>query len=100
MEQKNWPIREAALLLAANSEGTDMEIRILGPGCAKCKKAEKVVREAVAETSVDADVKKVEDVMEIAGYGVFGTPAVVVNGEVKCVGKIPKKDEVMKWLGK
>jgi len=65
MEQKNWPIHEAALLLAANSEGTDMEIRILGPGCAKCKKAEKVVREAVAETSVDADVKKVEDVMEI-----------------------------------
>ena len=75
-----------------------MEIKVLGPGCDKCKQAEKNVREAVAETGVDARVEKVTDMMKIAGYGVFGTPAVVVDGEVKCVGKIPKKAEVLGWL--
>ena len=75
-----------------------MEIKVLGPGCAKCKQAEKIVREAVAESNVDADVEKVTDVMKIAGYGVFGTPAVVVDGVVKSVGKIPKKQDVTGWI--
>jgi len=75
-----------------------MEIKVLGPGCAKCQQTEKVVKEAVAESGIAADVEKVTDVMKIAGYGVFGTPAVVVNGEVKSVGKIPKKQDVMDWL--
>ncbi|MCG6910193.1 MAG: thioredoxin family protein [Deltaproteobacteria bacterium] len=75
-----------------------MEIKVLGPGCAKCQKTEKVVKEAVAESGVDADIEKVTDMMKIAGYGVFGTPAVVVNGEVKSSGKVPKKKDVMAWL--
>ncbi len=75
-----------------------MEIKVLGPGCPKCQKAEKVVKEAVAEAGVDADVEKVTDIMEIAGYGVMGTPAVVVDGEVKLVGKVPSKDDVKSWL--
>jgi small redox-active disulfide protein 2 len=76
-----------------------MEIKVLGPGCPKCQQTEKVVKEAVAEAGVDAQVEKVTDTMEIAGYGVFGTPAVVVDGEVKSVGKIPKKEEVKTWVG-
>ena len=75
-----------------------MDIKVLGPGCPKCSKTEKVVREAVTEAGVDAQVEKVTDTMEIAGYGVFGTPAVVVDGEVKSVGKIPKKQDVMGWI--
>jgi small redox-active disulfide protein 2 len=75
-----------------------MEVKVLGPGCAKCQQVEKIVKEAVAEAGVDAKVEKVTDLMKIAGYGVFGTPAVVIGGEVKCVGKIPKKDEVLSWL--
>jgi small redox-active disulfide protein 2 len=75
-----------------------MEIKVLGPGCAKCKQTEKIVKEAVAEAGISADIEKVTDVMAIAGYGVFGTPAVVVDGEVKSVGKIPKKQDVMAWL--
>ena len=75
-----------------------MEIKVLGPGCAKCKQTEEIVKTAVAESGVAAKVEKVTDMMEIAGYGVFGTPAVVVDGEVKCVGKIPKKAEVLGWL--
>ncbi|MFO8047659.1 MAG: thioredoxin family protein [Desulfosudaceae bacterium] len=75
-----------------------MDIKVLGPGCAKCKKAEEVVKEAVAESGLTVEVSKVTDAMEIAGYGVFGTPAVVVNGEVKAVGKVPKKEDVAAWL--
>jgi len=75
-----------------------MEIKVLGPGCAKCQQTEKVVKEAIAEAGISAEVEKVTDMMKIAGYGVFGTPAVVINGEVKSVGKIPKKDEIKKWL--
>ena len=77
-----------------------MEIKVLGPGCAKCEQTEKVVKEAVAEAGISADVEKITDVMKIAGYGVFGTPAVVVDGEVKSVGKIPSKEDIKSWLGK
>jgi small redox-active disulfide protein 2 len=77
-----------------------MEIKVLGPGCAKCHQTEKIVNEAVAEAGVDATVEKVTDMMQIAGFGVFGTPAVVIDGEVKIVGKVPKKGDVMTWLGK
>ena len=75
-----------------------MEIKVLGPGCPRCQQTEKIVKEAVAEAGVDAQIEKISDTMKIAGYGVFGTPAVVVDGEVKSVGKIPTKDEVKAWL--
>ena len=77
-----------------------MEIKVLGPGCPKCEQTEKNVKEAVSEMGVEADVEKVKGTLEIASYGVFGTPAVVVDGEVKCVGKIPTKDEIKGWIGK
>jgi small redox-active disulfide protein 2 len=75
-----------------------MEIKVLGPGCPRCQATEKNVKEAVTESGLDAQVDKVTDVMEIAKYGVFGTPAVVINGEVKSVGKIPSKDEIKAWI--
>ena len=75
-----------------------MDIKVLGPGCPKCNQTEKVVKEAVAEVGVEAQIEKVTDTMEIAGYGVFGTPAVVIDGEVKSVGKIPKKQDVIGWI--
>ncbi len=81
-------------------EGKEMEVKILGPGCPKCQQTEKVVKEALQEAGVQANVEKVKDTMEIANYGVFGTPAVVIDGEVKSVGKIPKKEEVLQWLKK
>jgi small redox-active disulfide protein 2 len=77
-----------------------MEIKVLGPGCKKCQATEKNVKEAVAESGVDAKVDHVTDLLEIAKYGVFGTPAVVIDGQVKCVGKIPSKEEITKWIGK
>lgn len=76
-----------------------MEIKILGPGCVNCEKVEKLVREAVAEAGVSAGIEKVSDIMKIAKYGVFSTPAVVVDGKVKSVGRIPKKEEILAWVG-
>jgi small redox-active disulfide protein 2 len=77
-----------------------MEIKVLGPGCPKCQQTEKIVKEAVAEAGLNVTVGHVTDTMEIAGYGVFGTPAVVVDGEVKSVGKIPSKNDVKSWIQK
>lgn len=77
-----------------------MEIKILGSGCPKCKQTVDIVKAVVAERGMDAKVEKVSDLMKIAGYGVFGTPAVVVNGEVKSVGKVPTKEEIKTWIEK
>ena len=77
-----------------------MEIKVLGPGCAKCTKTEKLVQEAIKEAGVEATVEKVTDMMQIASYGVFGTPSVIVDGEVKCTGKVPKKKDIISWLEK
>jgi small redox-active disulfide protein 2 len=77
-----------------------MDIKVLGPGCPKCQQTEKIVKEALAEAGVSATVEKVTDILKIAEYGVFGTPSVVVDGEVKSVGKIPSKEDVKKWISK
>ena len=77
-----------------------MEIKVLGPGCARCQQTAQNVKQAVDEACVDAQIEKVTNVMEIAKYGVFGTPAVVIDGEVKSVGKIPEKEEIRTWIEK
>jgi len=76
-----------------------MEIKVCGPGCAKCHEAERIVREALAEAGKEATVVKVADFNEIARLGVFSTPAVVIDGQVKCVGKVPSKKDVLAWIG-
>jgi small redox-active disulfide protein 2 len=75
-----------------------MEIKVCGPGCASCEQAQKIVEAAVAAKGIDATVTKVSDFAEIAKMGIFSTPAVVVDGEVKCVGRAPKQAEVEEWI--
>ena len=75
-----------------------MEIKVCGPGCANCTKAESIVKEAVADAGVDAQVLKISDFAEMAKLGVLSTPAVIIDGQVKCVGKVPTKNEVLEWL--
>ena len=75
-----------------------MEIKILGTGCQKCKTLEKLTREVVEQNNIDASVSKVEDIVEIMGYGVMTTPALVVNGKVEIKGRIPSSDEIKKLL--
>jgi small redox-active disulfide protein 2 len=76
-----------------------MHIKVLGPGCRKCHEADKVVREAVAEAGSNATVESITDIAEIARHGIFTTPAVIVDGAARCVGKVPSKAEVKGWLG-
>lgn len=75
-----------------------MEIKILGTGCAKCNKLEELVREAVGELGVDADIIKITDLNEILEYDIMLTPGLVVDGEIICSGRLPKKDEILNWL--
>lgn len=75
-----------------------MEIKVLGPGCARCKAMEQNVINALAEMSVGADVEKVTDINSIADYGVMMTPGLVINGKVKVFGRVPDKEEIKKWI--
>jgi small redox-active disulfide protein 2 len=73
-------------------------IKVLGGGCARCQKLEEIVREAVIELDVEATIQKVKEDAEIAKYPILSTPGLVVNEELKSAGRIPKKEEVIKWL--
>ena len=77
-----------------------MKIEVLGPGCPKCHETERLVREAVAEAGVSAEVLKVTDFQEMARLCVFATPAVVIDGVVKCSGKVPARKDILGWVGK
>ncbi len=75
-----------------------MEILVLGTGCAKCKTLEKVTIQAVEESGIQAQVKKMEDIVEIMKFGVMTTPALVVDGQVVVKGRVPSVDEIKTML--
>lgn len=75
-----------------------MEIKVLGTGCPKCKKLEATAQEAVKEAGIDANITKVEDINDIMQYGVMVTPALVIDGKVVVSGKVPKKEEIIKYF--
>lgn len=75
-----------------------MEIKILGSGCANCKKLQTLTEEAVKEMAVAANIEKIEDMAKIMGYGVMRTPALVINEKVKAFGRIPGKEEIKKFI--
>jgi small redox-active disulfide protein 2 len=77
-----------------------MEIKVLGRGCAKCGLTEELIRQVLFEERVDAQVEKVTGYKQIAEYGLFLTPSVMIDGEVKCVGRIPRKEEIKAWVTK
>jgi small redox-active disulfide protein 2 len=76
-----------------------MDIAILGTGCPKCNKLEKETRRAADELGLDCEIRKVSAVAEIMKYGVMMTPALVVDGEVKVVGKVPSVAEIKILIG-
>jgi len=75
-----------------------MIIKILGSGCANCKKLQATAEEAVKELGVVATVEKVQEIQKIMAYGVMRTPALVINEKVKSSGRIPGKDEIKKFI--
>jgi hypothetical protein len=77
-----------------------LEIIVLGPGCAQCDRLEKEVMEILSEMNLAAEMKHEMDIKEIGRYGVMGMPALLINGEVMSVGKVPPKEKMKEWLKK
>ena len=75
-----------------------MKIKVLGVGCAKCKKLYVEAEKAVTALGMPAEIEKVEKIDEIMAYGVMATPALVVDAEVKCAGRIPTAAEIVSWI--
>ena len=75
-----------------------MDIKILGPGCAKCVKLYEITAEAARETGVPANIEKITGIAEIASYGVMSTPALVIDGQVAMMGRVPSKEQVKMLL--
>ena len=75
-----------------------MEIRILGPGCPRGHEVHKRTIDVLAEMNLAADVQKITDMKKIMEYKIMATPGLVINGKVKCTGKIPAKSEIKKWI--
>ena len=76
----------------------NMEIKVLGTGCPKCKTLEKNTRDAVTELGLEATISKVEDIVDIMSYGIMSTPALVINGKVAVKGRVPSTDEIKELL--
>jgi len=74
-------------------------IEVLGSGCQKCQHVEKVVREVVDSSGIEAEVRHVTDYAEIAARGVLSTPGLVIDGDVVAAGRIPTREQVAAWLG-
>ncbi len=75
-----------------------MNVKVLGTGCANCKKLYTVVEEALVQTGIQAELAKVEDVQVIMRYGVMSTPALVIDETVVSAGHVPRVAEVSSWL--
>ena len=74
------------------------QILILGPGCRKCQTLAELCEQAAADLNLDCEIGKVTDINVITGFGVMMTPALVVDGEVKLVGKVPPVEELKKLI--
>ena len=75
-----------------------LEIKVLGQGCAQCDRLEQELMAVMAETGIAANIDHVRDVKEIGKYGVLGTPALIINGKVKVVGRVPPRSKIIEWL--
>lgn len=75
-----------------------MEIKVLGPGCPRCTRLEKMTREAAEEVGVDATLTKVTQMDEIMEYPLVNTPGLVIDGDLKVSGRLPRKEEIVTWL--
>lgn len=76
-----------------------MKIKVLGPGCAKCKTTYALVEKVIKENGLDVELTKVDDIMEMMSYNIMTTPAIVVDGEVKIKGRVPTEREIKEILG-
>jgi small redox-active disulfide protein 2 len=75
-----------------------LTIKVLGSGCANCKRVEQIVRRLISEMDLQAEIIKVTDYKDILAYNVLSTPGLVINEKLVCAGRIPTPAEVTTWL--
>ncbi|MFH1484503.1 MAG: thioredoxin family protein [Chloroflexota bacterium] len=75
-----------------------MNIKVLGPGCARCQAVERLAKEVVKELAVDATIEEIKDMKKIMEYPILTTPGLVINEEVVCKGRVPNKAEVTQFI--
>jgi small redox-active disulfide protein 2 len=75
-----------------------MNIKILGPGCSRCRQLDQLVRDVVSELAINASVEEVKDMKKIMGYSIVMTPGLVIDEELVCSGKVPSKAEVTQFI--
>ena len=76
-----------------------MEIKVLGPGCSKCKSTYNIIEKVLKENNIHAKLTKVDDIMEMMNYNIMTTPAVVIDEVVKMKGQVPTESDVKNLLG-
>jgi small redox-active disulfide protein 2 len=75
-----------------------MRVKVLGPGCARCKRLEELTREAAAEAGIPVEIEHITDTAQILDYPIVSTPGLVVEEEVKMSGRLPRREEIVAWL--
>ena len=75
-----------------------MNIKVLGPGCAKCHTLDKAVREVVEQNNIEATVEYIKDMPRILEYPILTTPGLVINEKVVCTGRVPSNAEILKMI--
>jgi len=81
-----------------DTEAGGLEIKVLGPGCPRCEKLEQDLMAMMAELNIAAGLEHVRDPLEIASYGVMGSPSLIINGQIKAVGSVPPPNKLKEWL--
>ena len=75
-----------------------LTVKILGPGCANCRRLEEVARKAASDANIDAEFVKVTDYKDILAYDVLSTPGLVINEKLVCSGRIPAPASIVQWM--
>jgi small redox-active disulfide protein 2 len=75
-----------------------MHVKVLGPGCARCKRLEELTREAALEAGVTVEIEHVTDTDRILDYPIVSTPGLVIEEDVKMSGRLPRREEIVTWL--
>lgn len=78
------------------AEGVD--VKVLGPGCPSCERLEAMVRKLMATAGIAGSIEHVRDMKEIASYGIVPTPGLVINGQMRCAGRVPTEKQLLEWL--
>jgi len=75
------------------------KVEVLGPGCPKCEQLYEATQQAIDKCDDECELRKVSDINEIVSYGIMMTPALVIDGDVKVVSKVPSVEEIVDLLG-